>query len=262
MSEQMKVLLVEDDLLVRSEYVESIRRHDSFVLVGQTGSEKEGLELYEKTKSNVIVLDLELEEGDGIHFMQKVIEQAKQKPYILVITNNRSGSVQQYMRENGADFICQKGNPSYTPEKALDIIKSTFPYHEKRQEEYDFVTYNQNKIRDYRRNAISDDLDGIGFKVTYNGTTFVLEAIYMKAFEFNSNESVLITKDIYPKIATMYHTNHKNVEKNIRDAIERTWKKAKPENIGKFYPFEVDEISGCPTNLEFITNMAKRYHRL
>lgn len=86
------------------------------------------------------------------------------------------------------------------------------------------------------------------FNITakYKGYYFVLDAIEIALTK--QNETLYVTKDIYPTIAQKYQTSVYNVEKNIRTIIEKCWINNKPllENIAGC------QLDYCPTNSEFI----------
>ena len=77
---------------------------------------------------DVVILDLELKEGDGLSFLEEVKTLEKDKPFIFVVTNTVSEITLNMVRENGSDYIYQKTNQSYTPGKILSIIDKVFVY--------------------------------------------------------------------------------------------------------------------------------------
>lgn len=86
------------------------------------------------------------------------------------------------------------------------------------------------------------------FNITtkYKGYHFILDAIEIASGK--QNETLYITKDIYPMIASKYHTSIYSVEKDIRTIIEKCWinKKELLEKIAGC------KLNYCPTNSEFI----------
>ena len=69
-------------------------------------------------------------------------------------------------------------------------------------------------------------------------------------------------KEVYSAVAKRNKTKSVNVEKSIRDNIERTWTKTSPEILGRYYPYSTSKGSGAPTNMEFIKNMARKLWKM
>ena len=73
MEQVIEILLVEDDKNMCEAFEFAIRRNKKFHLAAQTGKQHEGLELLRKGKMGVVILDLELDEGDGINFLNDML---------------------------------------------------------------------------------------------------------------------------------------------------------------------------------------------
>lgn len=89
------------------------------------------------------------------------------------------------------------------------------------------------------------------FNITskYKGYYFVLDAIEIASSK--QNETLYITKDIYPIIAKKYNTTTYSVEKDIRTIIEKCWINNK-QLLERIAGCKLDY---CPTNSEFIDYM-------
>lgn len=124
MNHKIRILLVEDNLDKRAEFRHSIHSHERLELCAETGKEEEGLNLLKTKTPDVVILDLELEEGNGITFAEKMRAMPISQPFVVVTTNNCSSSISQYLRYDlKIDFIFQKTNASYTANQVLDIIE-------------------------------------------------------------------------------------------------------------------------------------------
>lgn len=66
-----KVLIVEDDPIFRSAFVEAINMADDLQLVGATDDLPEGLRLLETTQPDVLLVDIGLPSGSGIALIHK-----------------------------------------------------------------------------------------------------------------------------------------------------------------------------------------------
>lgn len=257
MEQAIEILLVEDDKNMCEAFEFCIRRKKQFHLAAQTGKQREGLELLRKGKMGVVILDLELDEGDGINFLKDMKELGIEKPLVVVITNSRSPITLECIRAKGADFVCQKSNESYSPDMVLSIVEQTYPFRNKTiSPQMKVISYQQSQEKVYQRNRIEEELAYLGFKINSRGTGYLVDAIHYIAYEKREQDCEM--KEIYSVVAKKNNTRDVNVEKAIRDNIEKTWTKTTPETLERYYPYPVSKGSGAPTNMEFVKNMARR----
>lgn len=261
MEQRIEILIVEDDKNMREAFEFCIHRKKQFHLAAQTGKQKEGLELLRKGKMGAVILDLELEEGDGIHFLNEMNELDIEKPLVVVITNCRSPVTLECIRAKGADFIYQKNNESYSPEMVLSIVEQTYPFRKKNSSpQMEVISYQQSQEKIYQRKRIEEELLSLGFKINNRGIGYLVDAIYYLAFERKEKDCEM--KEIYAAVAKKNKTKDSNIEKTIRDNIEKNWTKTAPEILERYYPYPVSKGNGAPTNMEFVKNMARKMWRI
>lgn len=250
MKDKIRILLVEDNQEKRLEFHYQIQQNPHFELCGETGSETEGLKLLKNRNADVVILDLELEEGNGIQFAEKMRQLPIPQPFVVVTTNNGSSSILQYLRrELKVDFIFQKTNMSYTAKQVLDIIDKVYKYHSEPDP----------KLADERqiiRERALQELQNMGFPPSA-GRNYLVEAFSFLAE--HPDDSLKVSKVIYPAIAGKYQTDPANVERAIRSAIERVWSSSSLITLSKYYPYDVKNKNGRPSNGEFIANMRSRF---
>ena len=261
MTDKIQLLLVEDDEDLQEAFLFYIRQSGKIALAGVTGSQTEALKQILKGNIDAVLLDLELEEGDGINFLEELDSLRVGRPLIVVFTNNRSSTVSNYIKELGADFVCYKGNKSYSPERVLGLIIKMSPYHHKKNKYIvDLVTLEKEKMERNRKERIRTVILALGVKTGSRREGYLTEAIYLAAHELEENNYAV--QEVYTEVAKIMNTKGVNVEKGIRDTIEKIWK----DNTGAFleehYPFPVSKDTGCPTNSEFIRNMAGKFKKL
>lgn len=261
MDQIIEILIVEDDKNMCEAFEFAIQRNKKFHLAAQTGKQCEGLELLRTGKIGAVILDLELEEGDGLNFLNDMKELGIEKPVVIIITNNRSDTTHACLRANGADFICPKYNESYSPDEVLGIISLIYPFRRKTvSSQMRVITYEQEKVKVYQRNKIEEELAYLGFKRNGRGVGYLIDAIQYIAFGIKDLDCEM--KEVYSEVAKKNNTKYTNVEKTIRDNIEKNWNKTRPEILERYYPYEVSKGSGAPTNMEFIKNMARKVRNI
>ena len=257
----INILMVEDNVVIREAFEIAIKSNSKFLLVGMTGKQSEAMKILLSVQVDVMLLDLELEEGDGIHLLEEMQKRISQFPEIISVTNTSSESILSCVRELGSDFIYQKNNSAYSPDNVLEIIEMTYPYYRKKQTSHMQVLaeeYSMEKEEEYQRVYVQRELEKMGFLPQKRGTAFLAEAICLM-LEMKEPQKVQITKDIYPVIADKYEASVGGVEKSMRNAIERTWKHTDIAQLAVLYPREWDSEIGRPTNAEFIAAMVDKF---
>ena len=251
MGNKIRILIIEDDQEKRSEFKFAIQLHPRLELCGETGSEKEGLMLLSGGKTDVVILDLELTEGNGIRLAEQMRNMPIRQPFVVVTTNNASSSVLQYLRtEIQVDFVFQKTNISYTAEQVLDIIEKVYKYHN----EPNPRSANEKEIL---KDRICQELHQMGFAPNYAGTDYLMDIFLF--ISDHPHDPIQISKVIYPMIAKKYHSDPANVERAIRTSIERVWNNTSLMTLTKYYPYNVENKNGRPSNGEFIHNMKLKF---
>ena len=252
-------MMVEDEECVRREFREELERFPNMKAVYETGRETYALDYMRAHDVDVIILDIELEEGDGVSLLEEIKTVEGIKPFIVVVTNTGSNVTLNYMRENGVDYVYRKMNASYSPKRVLNIIGKIFPYHHFSylSGEHPLVEYfNEERTETLMRKYVEQALVDIGFRRRRSGFVYMVDAILM--IMKNEDSALHITNDIYPAIAMAHQSTKENVERCIRGAIEATWTETDIRKLEHYYPFPYDEEQGRPTNFNFLTNIAAR----
>ena len=261
MEQVVEILLVEDDKNTCEAFEFCIHRNKKFHLAAKTGKQSEGLEVLKRGNIGAVILDLELDEGDGINFLTCMKELDIEQPLVVVITNNQSEITLDCIHALGVTFIYQKCNESYSPEVVLSIIEHTYPFRiRKSSPQMKVISYRRNQEELYQRNRIEEELIYLGFKPNIRATGYLIDAIHYTAFENRGQEFEM--KEVYLAVAKKNKTKDVNVEKSIRDNIERTWMKTAPEKLELYYPYQISKESGTPTNMQFIKNMTRKMQKV
>ena len=260
MNENIKVLLVEDEKEVREKYKKALKGHPKIELVGEVDNSEEALSILNEKPIDALLLDLELGSGDsGVFLLEKIQSMRIEKPFIAVVTNVVSRVVYQTIRKMGVDYICAKED-NYSFDVPLSIIEISAPYRTLNETPRDVAQELNGKTtyEVYHKN-VEEKLSKLGFLEKLVGTPYTLDSIMYLLM--SDQISVGITKEIYPAVASKYHTNTSNVERNIRIAIEKVWTTQSTEKLKKLYPYEWNAKTGRPTNSEFIYNIKQQIKR-
>lgn len=181
MASFIELMIVEDEPEVRESFRLALSQQREMKLVYETDSEHRAFEYLEIHAVDVIILDIELKEGDGLSLLNDIETYGLEKPFIIVVTNTGSYATLNYLRVHGADFICQKTNGTYSPENVLGMIKKLYPYQklENQKRSMDVMTlFQRNKEDQILRKYIEDELGKVGFERSQTGFCYIAEGIF------------------------------------------------------------------------------------
>lgn len=258
MADLIKLMLVEDDIEIRNSYKQALKNNPKMMLCYETDSELDALYYVKSYGVDVIILDLELREGDGISFLEELKNDGHFKPFVIVVTNTISNIILNLVRQNGADYIYQKTNLSYSPYKVLSIIEKAYPYKQMAETQNETLLvqkYTQEKFDRLTRKYIMNYLQDMGFKSSVAGTKYLQEVMFLLVSGEKKIDGTNVS-ELYAAVGEICNNSEANIEKAIRVAIEATWRTSKLSALQKYYPFVYDEDKGKPTNRDFIYNLS------
>ena len=106
------------------------------------------------------------------------------------------------------------------------------------------------------QSTISTLLHSLGVPSHIKGYEYIREGIGL----MYNDPSMLgaITKEMYPKIASIYDTTSSRVERAIRHAIETSWNRGDYDLMEELFGHSGDFDRARPTNSEFIATLADK----
>lgn len=250
----MKLLLIEDDKRECEKFRKVAERKTEIEFVGITNSVKDGLELVKKNMSEGIILDLELNEGQGsgFEFLQKLKElKLSKQPKIVVTTNVYSDSVYDYLHENKVDFIFYKKQESYTIENVINTLLLLKAYTENPnsiklgKEDNNENDDNETKIISEK---INKELDLIGISTHLQGRKYLYDAIeYLLSHESTDGKI-----SINQYLMSRYKKASSTISRAMQNAILHAWRISSIEDLETYYKAKINYETGIPTPVEFI----------
>jgi len=139
MSENVRVLLVDDHPLVRAGIRRVLESHAGLTIVGEAPNGLEALRLIEETRPDVVVLDLAMPELDGLELLQRLRDRSDSLR-ILVLTMHAQREYIRRAIQAGADGYLLKesavqellvaiesvlgGKPYYSPAVAAELARA------------------------------------------------------------------------------------------------------------------------------------------
>ncbi|MBP3502856.1 MAG: response regulator [Clostridia bacterium] len=246
----MKVLLIEDDKTECAMYKELIEGKDNIKLVAITNSSIEAIKYVNNYKPDGIILDLELNngEGSGFDFIENIKKQKLEKyPKIVVTTNIYSDSVYNFLHKNKIDFIFYKNQVSYSRENVLNTLLLLNAY-EKPNKMIDFKLDSEKNERDRLSDLINKELDLIGVGTHLKGRKYLYDAIYFIIQNDGNDEKMTVIQYLVGK----YKRSNSTISRAMQNAILHAWRISSIEDLSALYTARINYETGVPTPTEFI----------
>lgn len=257
---QLTILLIEDDIVERNNMIEYLASVDDIALVGSTGSAIEGLKLVAQLKPDVILLDLELLDGNGITFLEDMqLVRLNYNPFVFVTTRTRASVVRDAVEALGAQYFYCKNNPAYSAKAVIGIVKNLFKFTEKTiKPEPQPITEPaapQNKERELRR-TLTMALAHLSIPAGKDANAYFVDSILYVLPKMEKGEHMPDLKnEVFPVIAEKYGVKRDSIDRNLRYALESAWTRTDQTILDKHYPFPLASDRDCPSPKEFIFNL-------
>lgn len=253
----MKILLIEDDANECQIYKNIIKNRNDVELVSITNSSIKAIDEYKCYKPDAIILDLELNdgEGSGFDFIEKMKEQRNTKlPKIVVTTNVHSDTVYDFCHRNNIDFIFYKKQKNYSQENIIDtllLLKSYDNNSKVVNTEIDEKTL-ENSIL-YK---INKELDLIGIGTHLHGRKYLCDAIY---FVLQNDENCKVS--IVQYLVNKYKKSNSTISRAMQNAILHAWRITPLEDLTTYYTARINYETGVPTPTELIYYYADKIRK-
>ena len=244
----MRVLLIEDDINECKIYKNLINNREDIELVAVTNSSNQAIEDYKCYKPDSIILDLELNdgEGSGFDFIEKIKNQVHGKlPKIVVTTNVHSDVVYDFCHKNNIDFVFYKKQKNYSQENILNTLLLLKDYDNSTK--IVNVEENDKSLENSILFKINKELDLIGVGTHLNGRKYLCDAIYFVLQDIE-NSNVSIVQHLVGK----YKKSSSTISRAMQNAIIHAWRITPIEDLTTYYTARVNYETGIPTPTEFI----------
>ncbi len=117
----VRVVLVDDQPLVREGIATILGAQPGIVVVGQAGDGAEALEVVARTRPDVVCMDVEMPRMDGLEATRRIVGDELATPRVLVLTTfNREDYLLDALRAGASAFLLKTARP----EHLADAVRS------------------------------------------------------------------------------------------------------------------------------------------
>ena len=264
MDNKITVLIADDNHDFAMTLLGYLKQEDDMEVVGVAKDGKEAAELISITKPDVAILDVIMPHLDGLGVLEKINESnMEKKPICIMLSAVGQEKITQKAINLGAQYYIIKPFEIDVLIKRIKEIKSYQPMGNKlnfinREIKAPYIEIQQEKRKssDNLEALVTNIIHEVGVPAHIKGYQYLREAIMMVVNDIDVINQ--ITKQLYPEIATKYHTTPSRVERAIRHAIEVAWGRGQVDTVESIFGYTVSNSKGKPTNSEFIAMIADK----
>jgi len=244
MDAKIKVLIADSSNDYRRLVANCLQNAPDMELVGSTADGLETLRLAQETQADVIVLDVLLENHDGLDVLRRIKELGLNVSCIVVFAFYQDSMISEAARL-GTSYLLRKPFGVQTlMEKIRRVAKAK---HIETALLPDLGYFELEVTRVLRELGAPAHMKGYRF-LRYGIALVMLDIKFLDA----------VTGKLYPSIGEKFDATGEQVERCIRNVIGATWDQRDSKVLQKFFGYTVSKRRGKPTNSEFIAMIADR----
>lgn len=99
---KIKILLVDDHKIMREGIRTLIDAEDDMTIIGEASDGKEAVEMAQKNHPDVIIMDVNMQEMNGIEATKKILSTDNTQPIVIGLSVHNNDDVKRSMKKAGA----------------------------------------------------------------------------------------------------------------------------------------------------------------
>lgn len=108
---QIRVMIVDDQQLVRMGFRLILEAEDDIAVVGEAGDGAAAIELIDRARPDVVLMDVEMPRVDGLAATRTIVARDQAPPVVILTTFDRDDYVFDALRAGAAGFLLKNAPP-------------------------------------------------------------------------------------------------------------------------------------------------------
>jgi DNA-binding LytR/AlgR family response regulator len=220
-----KIIIIEDDSFIRDDLRRIIRKIDKEIEIFETGSVVETMEIIEDNEIDILLMDIQLEDGNGYELAKKIrqMEQYKLK-HIVFITAVPTHALNAYENTHCYSYILKPIDQGLLEDQLHTLIK-----------------YGTNKSDKVEDDLIELDLKSCKYVVNAIDILY-MEAINQKKYIKTTKECIELSRinltTLIDKLPNYFVRCHKSFVVNFKriEHVNKTERTIKMEGVSEIIP--------------------------
>ena len=253
---KMRVVIADDNDMQVQLLKELVESDDEIEVVSTASDGKEVCDQIVEYEPDVVLLDIVMPMMDGFNVLERIQSSTdiRKKPIVIVISAISKSEMADTALKLGADYYLLKPIDKESLIKRMKQLYSSSMYY---KEVHNFEKPKKEELTEFDLEMkVSNLLKQMGVPVNVKGYRYLIDAIIMT---YNDRDLITaITKQLYPEVAKKHHSTWFKIERDIRSAIDSTWKRGNMEFIKTIF---IGNRENRPTNSEFIAIVVEKIYQ-
>ena len=256
MNNKIRVLVADDNVAFGMIICEFLESQTDIEVVARVENGEDAIEMVEKTKPDIVVLDIIMPRLDGLGVLNRYKNVSPtEKPLFIVLSAVGQDAITQQALSLGAIYyIVKPFDLGVLVERIKELVRS----HSPAVLRMDSGSSSSLKLSalggDNVQTKITQIMREVGVPAHIKGYQYMRDAITLAVHDKDIISAV--TKRLYPELAKTHKTTPSRVERAIRHAIEVAWNRGRVDTINDLFGYTINTRKGKPTNSEFIAMVA------
>ena len=249
--ESIRVLIVEDNALQRSQLIDALDGQSGIQIIGAAADGLEGLEMITQLRPQVLLLDMVLPRLDGFGLLERLQHfPTNQRPAVIATTSlGRDDFIIRAIELGVTYYMVKPLDIAFLIRQIMSVAHRDVPV------VMPAPVVSPPEEPDDLERVVTSMMIQIGIPAHLSGYKFIrtaLIAVVDRPELFSS-----LTRILYPEIARQFSTTASCVERAIRHAISLTWDRGGSENYRRLLGRHASTVGERPTNSEFLAQVSE-----
>ena len=259
----LKTIIIEDDYELAIFIRDNLSKLGRFEITGIAQNGEQGLNLIRTQVTDVVIIDLIMPYGDGLYVLDELAKNPEIKPICMAISGYEQSNLVHHVGKRGADYFLYKPIDINTLATRIEEV-----WEEKSRKKATVAKSREPAappmVSLEESTSMTPEafmwhvLQELGIPHTLSGRDYMKTAFAL--VEENDNYfSGKVMAHLYPAIAKIHGVTPQQVERAIRHALGRAWKKDGGRTYNQILGLGGPE-SPRPTNSQFIFALVDYYN--
>lgn len=105
MSEKIKILIADDQKLIREGLKVLLEMEESFMVIGEASNGQQAVDLYIKLRPDIVLMDIQMPVINGVEAIKKILELDKEAKIIILTTFDDDEYVYEGLKSGALGYI-------------------------------------------------------------------------------------------------------------------------------------------------------------
>lgn len=105
----LKILIIDDSKIIRDRIAEKLQPLGDVIKILQADNYRHALKLIISSPPEIIILDIQLKDGDGMDLLN-IIKSRAPNTHVIILTNYPFPAFKEYCTKYGAEYFFDKSN--------------------------------------------------------------------------------------------------------------------------------------------------------